>query len=188
MSQANKTMPDAKRALQEVFVDLYRKKPYEEISIKELCTGAHVARTTFYFHYQNLAELKEDIEDNLIDGLLHVADNVSGGDYTSMDFHEFVEDTLAYIADNRKYIQAFLVDQPSYSFRRRWIEEIENHLLLQYPHLKSRKNSALYLEGMATLILTVYSLWLQNPDTVDLSQADKDLEGIIKGLGLDRKV
>lgn len=188
MSQASKTMPDAKRALQEVFVDLYRKKPYEEISIKELCGAAHVARTTFYFHYQNLAELKEDIEDGLIDGLLHIADDVSKGDFAAMDFHEFVGKTLQYVDENRTFIKAFLVDQPSYSFRRRWIEEIENHLLLQYPHLKSRKNSALYLEGMATLILTVYSLWLQNPDTVDLSQADKDLEGIIKGLGLDRKV
>lgn len=188
MPQKDRQTADARLALQEAFVELYQKKPYETISIKELCEKAHVARTTFYFHYQNLAELKQGLEDLLIEELLNVADSVSHGDYTSMDFHAFVEQTLTCISENKEYIRAFLVDQPSYSFRTRWIGEIKAHLLLQYPHLKHRKNSELYLEGLATLILTAYALWLQKPDEIDLSQADRDFEGILKGLGLDKKL
>lgn len=178
----DKKLPDAKRALQEMFVTLYSKKPYESISIKELCAGAHVARTTFYFHYQNLSELKQDIEDGLIDGLLHIADDVAGGDYTSMDFHEFVARTLEYIDAHRAFIKAFLVDQPSYPFRTRWTEEIKLHLLLQYPQLNRKDNKELYLEGVASLILTAYSLWLEKPDQIDLSRADRELTQILDAL------
>ncbi|MBQ8469563.1 MAG: TetR/AcrR family transcriptional regulator [Clostridia bacterium] len=188
MSRKEQVLPDGKRALQETFLSLYSKKPYEQISIKELCEKSHVARTTFYFHYQNLAELKQALEDELIEGLLEVAESVADGDYTTMDFHLYVGKTLQYIAEHETSFTAFLLDQPSYSFRARWAEGIKRHLLLQYPDLKRRKNSDVYLEGIAALVLTVYGLCLRETEKVDLAQAGQDFMSILAGLGIEPKV
>lgn len=188
MSRKEHVLPEGKRALQETFLSLYSKKPYEQISIKELCERSHVARTTFYFHYQNLAELKQELEDELIEGLFEVAESVADGDYTSMDFHLYVGKTLQYIAEHEEAFAAFLLDQPSYPFRARWVEGIKHHLLLQYPDIKRRKNSDVYLEGIAALVLTVYGLWLREPEKVDLTQADRDFMIILAGLGIEPKV
>lgn len=184
MSYSEKNLPDAKRALRESFLETYAKKPYEQISIKELCEKAHVARTTFYFHYQNIAELKQELEDDLIDGLLHVADEAAGGDFEAMDFRQYVGNTLSYIQENREPIVTFLVRQPSYDFRSRWAREIEQHFQMQHPALKQRENGDLILHGLGAMILSVYEYWLLHPDRVDLSRADEDLMGILKGLGL----
>lgn len=47
-------MNNTKAAIHDAFLKLYRSKPYEKISVKELCATAHVARTTFYSYYDNL--------------------------------------------------------------------------------------------------------------------------------------
>lgn len=56
-------MNSTKRAIQTTFIDLYRKKSYDQMNVKELCVQTPVARTTFYEYYDNLGTLKAEIED-----------------------------------------------------------------------------------------------------------------------------
>ncbi len=62
-------MNDTKQAIHTAFISLYRKHSFNQISVKELCIQTPVARTTFYSYYNNLAELKDEIEDELIEGI-----------------------------------------------------------------------------------------------------------------------
>ena len=66
-------MNSTKRAIQTTFIDLYRKKSYDQMNVKELCVQTPVARTTFYEYYDNLGTLKAEIEDELIGGILKIA-------------------------------------------------------------------------------------------------------------------
>ena len=174
MYQKFEQLPDAKLAIMKGFVELYSKKPYESISVKELCAVSHVARTTFYFHYQNIGELKQDIENLLIDGLLTMSDEAAKGDYTTIDFLQWTLNTIAYLEDNREFIMAFLVTQPSYTFRKRWEKEIKNHIKMEFPKIQNAPNWELTLEIQANMVLTAYAFWLENPDKIDWELAQHD--------------
>ena len=44
--------------LENSLLALIRRKPYEAITIQEICTGADVGRSTFYAHYRSKDDLK----------------------------------------------------------------------------------------------------------------------------------
>lgn len=50
------------KKLIDAFIDLYTRKEYSKISVQEVCTLAHVSKTTFYYYYENLDALKLHIE------------------------------------------------------------------------------------------------------------------------------
>lgn len=47
-----------KAALQRALFSLIAKKPYEAVTINDICETAHVSRSTFYAHYTNKDDLK----------------------------------------------------------------------------------------------------------------------------------
>lgn len=61
---------DIQRTLMEAYLELSYTKPRNSIRVKELCSAAYVARSTFYVHYESLEELLEHIENNFINRLL----------------------------------------------------------------------------------------------------------------------
>lgn len=66
-SQQNRTKePPGKRRIKEAFWELYPARPIEDIGIKEIVALAGCNRTTFYYHYKNIHELLEDIEQECI--------------------------------------------------------------------------------------------------------------------------
>lgn len=47
------------QAIREAFAALLEKKPYDTISISEICTEAHVSRKTFYNYFENKKSIVE---------------------------------------------------------------------------------------------------------------------------------
>lgn len=46
--------------MDQAFIEILEKKDLEYISIKEICSKAHVNRSTFYLHYENIGDLLEE--------------------------------------------------------------------------------------------------------------------------------
>ena len=61
-----KKEPTGKRRIKEAFWQLYQERPIEDIGIKEIVALAGCNRTTFYYHYKNIHELLDDIENECI--------------------------------------------------------------------------------------------------------------------------
>lgn len=59
-----------KKAVQDAFIALRRKKPIEKITVTELSELAGINKATFYLHYADIFALSEEIEDMLIDDIL----------------------------------------------------------------------------------------------------------------------
>lgn len=67
MSQlTSKKEPAGKRRIKDAFWQLYQERPIEDIGIKEIVALAGCNRTTFYYHYKNIHELLDDIEQECI--------------------------------------------------------------------------------------------------------------------------
>jgi AcrR family transcriptional regulator len=51
-----------REALKKSLIELMKTKPFQKITVKELCERADINRATFYTHYSDTAELLEQIE------------------------------------------------------------------------------------------------------------------------------
>ncbi len=82
---------DAKEAIRLQFMTQYAQKDFTDITVKGLCAAAPVARTTFYSYYNNTDDVRQEIEDDLIRGLLEISDMIAAGNYPDMDFSIFLQ-------------------------------------------------------------------------------------------------
>ena len=57
-------VPTARETIKESFWRLYRDRPFEKISVKEVCEGANINKTTFYYHFQDLRVVLDEIEED----------------------------------------------------------------------------------------------------------------------------
>ena len=97
---------DTKEAYKAQFMKEYDKKDIQGITVKALCAATPVARTTFYSYYDNTGDVRCEVENDLIRGLLKVSQDISSGNLTDMDFSRFMDEIEGYIKDNWTYIYA----------------------------------------------------------------------------------
>lgn len=161
-------MNDTKQAIHKAFISLYRKRSFNQISVKELCTQVPVARTTFYSYYDNLVELKEELEDELIGGILEIAKHSIDDSLETADMTSFFSKTLNYIKQHWDENYAFLVAQPNLSYITKWKEAIKYHLALRFPGREMMANYGLIFEVIASAIIGAYTYWMEHPDEVDI--------------------
>ena len=112
-------MTSGRTALWQAMTALGYKKPYHEITVKELCKTAYIARSTFYLTYKNIDELLIDMEDYYLRQLVPIYDVYVRTEYLNRQEH-FCSDTLRYIQENKKIFYLFLVQQPDMRFIQKW--------------------------------------------------------------------
>ncbi|MFR8086963.1 MAG: TetR/AcrR family transcriptional regulator [Lachnospirales bacterium] len=59
----------SQRMIRRAFLDLLKKKPVQNITVKEVCEEAGIHRGTFYAHYKDLYDLLHQIEDEMTKNL-----------------------------------------------------------------------------------------------------------------------
>lgn len=171
-----------KEAIQTEFMQEYSQKDEARITVKELCANTPVARTTFYSYYQNIEEVKEDIENSLISGLKEIAQNISKGNIEQMDFSLFLSETMEYIKVYWEEIYAFLIIQPNIRFIQKWKEAIKRHFLLRFPQKVRMPNYELITETIASGVIGAYTYWLQNPEKVNISKLNQIVLSIMDSM------
>ena len=117
-----KTLPkmtSGRIALWQAMTVLGYKKQYHEITVKELCKSAYIARSTFYLTYKNIDELLMEMEDYYLRQLIPIYDVYVQTDYLNRQEH-FCSDTIRYIQENKKIFYLFLVQQPNMRFIQKW--------------------------------------------------------------------
>lgn len=166
-------MNETKNAIHKAFLQQYISNPYEKMTVKDLCITTPVARTTFYSYYDNINDVKNEIEDNLIQGLLSVTQNVSHGNLPEMDFLEFLDATQMYVENHWEIFEAFIVKQPNYRFINKWKSAIKNNFRKRYPQKQAMKNYELVSEVIASATMGAYEYWLQYPNRVKKEDVKK---------------
>lgn len=67
-----------KQTIKEAFLRLKRNKEYNSITISDICRLAEISRSTFYLHYNHIAEVLDEVLDdavsNIGDLINHLAD------------------------------------------------------------------------------------------------------------------
>ena len=120
-----------KMVLRNSLIQLLNEKPFEKITIKELCQRADVNRGTFYVHYNDQEDLLQQIQDELIEGMQNLCEK--GGCKKS--------DWFKYVRENKDAVLCLYSHQATKSFAERI-----NSLLREYLKL-SVKDRGIKDEG-----------------------------------------
>lgn len=79
--------------LRKAFLELLAQKPIQSISVRELCEAAGINRGTFYTHYKDIYDLREQIEDEMfahfqkaLEPLIKKTDSVTPAEITTEIF------------------------------------------------------------------------------------------------------
>ena len=83
MSTNNRMVEKSKKAIKDALLDIMYEKDFKQITVNELLKRANVSRGTFYAHFSNL----EDVRQQLINDLYDHADAIFG-DYKASELEE----------------------------------------------------------------------------------------------------
>lgn len=148
-------------------ISLLKKKPFEYITVSELCETAGVNRSTFYLHYETIADLLDETARYLIDGFLSyfstdTSDTLLNLSECELDELIFVCDKyltpyLTYIKENKEVFATALSNGKSFGFEniyKRMFENLFNPILerFHYPNEDRKYVMMYYLNGITAII------------------------------------
>lgn len=148
-------------------IALLAEKPFEYISISEVCKRAGVNRSTFYLHYENICELLEETARYLIDDFLSYfsIDTAPFGTQLAQSepeelifiTQEYLRPYLTYIRDNADVFSTALGHINSFGFDdvfERLFQNILDPILerFHYPARDRKYVILFYLNGINALI------------------------------------
>lgn len=164
--QVQKVTP-AQEAMETALLLLLDEKALHQISVKEVCQRANVARSTFYAYYDVIDDCLQAIENRFLHEIIAMTtalenrENLDGIDLS------FFEETLGYLKDNQRLLYLFMIKRYNTRFVNRWKDAIKYHLYRQIPSRISEKNRELTLEIIASGTIGAYQYWLKNPYELD---------------------
>lgn len=101
-----------KMLLKQSLIELMKEKSIHQISIKEICQGADVNRSTFYRHYDTQYELYDDIIADLTNEITNVFNKSFENNCNTQ---ETLTNILKYIESNRETFLVILSDKSNVS-------------------------------------------------------------------------
>ena len=97
----------SRRILKDALLEILSYKRSYDISVKELCDKAGINRSTFYRHYNNIADVLEEIENDLI-AMITDVNTASVNDPDNS--WSYIYNTLSFLETHHEYDPLFLTD------------------------------------------------------------------------------
>lgn len=170
------------RSLQNALIGLLQDRNHSEITVKELCQHAFVARSSFYAYYQNTDGILEEIEDSLIYTLLHQNSEIMDRGVNTKEKLRFYAQTMDFVEENKVVFYTLLIDSPNHRFMEKWKSAIKYHFWERLFRNEEAKNSGLILEMVSSVVISAYTYWLKHPYEVDLEGIYLIIADILKML------
>lgn len=153
----------------DAFLKIYKDKEFENITIKEICQSIPIARTTFYQYYNNIWEVKEDIESNFVAGLLKNSYDLKFFDYNSDIYNQYLHNTILFLKENQSLFYTFLVLRHDYSFYKKY------KISIKYHYYDLCHGDEVNLEIIAGYLISIFSYYLENHLDININSLEKYL-------------
>ena len=168
-------------------LSLLEKKPFEYVTISELCEEAGVNRSTFYLHYENTADLLKEATAYVLDNFASyfsidtesIVSKYENRDLQELNFinEKYLHPYLSFIKENQRLFAAVL-SQPttfdSNAIFQRLFDDVFQPILdrFHYPRDEQHYVMMFYLNGITAIITE----WLKD----NCSKNIEDISSIIR--------
>ena len=174
-------------------ISLLKKKPFEYITVSEICETAGVNRSTFYLHYETIADLLHETARYLIDDFLSyfsndnksIAFNLMDCELDELVFicDKYLTPYLTYIKDHKEVFGTILSHIHTFRFEDVYIqlfENIFNPILdrFHYPYQDRKYVMMYYLNGINAIVLE----WLKDDCVKRIDEVSKIISVCVYGL------
>ena len=152
-------------ALQNALIACMQQKPFNRITVREICETADINRSTFYMHYKDIYELLDEIEEQVYQEI----DAIFSKESTSI--HN-MDQLLDYVQTHKTLLECLLQQGSGLAISRfsTILHAHDGKYLRRYAgNGFSAENEYLY-EFLYTGILGVLQKWLQNECKDDRNQ------------------
>lgn len=154
-------------------ISLLKKKPFEYITVSEICKVAKVNRSTFYLHYENIGDLLDETIRYLLDDFLSYFPLDTQTVSLNLDVCEldklvlisakYLTPYFSYLKDNKEIFVTALVHNKIFGFEdiyKRMYENIFSPILdrFHYPPNNRKYIMMYYLNGINAVVCE----WLKN--------------------------
>ncbi len=144
-------------------ISLLKNKPFEYITVSELCKTAGVNRSTFYLHYETIGDLLGETTRYLLDGFrTYFSDetvNISDCSLDELFFicERYLTPYLSYVKENKEIFSTVLSHMGVFEFEKvynRLFENIFSPILERFDYLENDKRyvMAYYLNGITAIV------------------------------------
>lgn len=173
-----------KKAFEVSLAELAKEYPLNKVTVKMLCEHAELSRNAFYFHYKDINNLIEEIENNLI----IEATNLTK-EFETLGFPENILATvtgLIDLFDSRRDTALMLMDKTySVSFTDR-LGEIFGEFNYKYYSLYNKNTKReiydAYYTFMSSGFYGTLKYWIENPDAINKRELTRLTYILIKRL------
>lgn len=159
-----------KALLKTSLIELMKTKSIHTISIKEICSGADINRSTFYRHYDTQYELYDEIVNELLDSLINAY-------MTSRKNQEDLQDSIAAVLEiaekNREVCIVILSDKGNVTMGESFVKAISPVVTDDMGEL-----SVYLFQFIAAGLTNIVWTWLNKP----VRQTPKELASLIASM------
>lgn len=177
---------DAQNKMHDAMLELYRNRSFQDISVKELTETAHVARTTFYYYYQNLSELLEEVEDDLLVTIMARRARFFDLPITSAEDCSFLVDYLPEVFPNLEAYHIFMIEHINGRFLQKWRSVINDSMEKRLRRIgRIPEQEAFQIDVAQNLIFNLVMFYLEHPTEEGISYLKEYVYFNVKYLGLE---
>ena len=167
-----------KNKMIEAFLQSYKYKRIEQITIGEITKKANVNRGTFYYYYKDVYDLMEHIEQQIFEGVVERIGRIIECIINSHNTEGVAIVANEFLQDYRELAMLFIVDKPNLILQRKIKERGKQILLKQLgiseEHLSIEQK---YLhEYVASAQFGLISYWLAHNQDMTPTQLAKVME------------
>lgn len=146
---------------------LLEKKPFEYITISEICETAEVNRSTFYLHYENTSDLLKETTAYVLDNFASyfsvdaesITTKFADCDLQDLKFvnEKYLHPYLSFIKENQRVFSAVLSQPTAFDSKtifRRLFDNIFKPILDRFHYPRDEQNYVMmfYLNGITAII------------------------------------
>ena len=171
---------------------LLEKKPFEYITIKEVCEKAGVNRSTFYLHYETMADLANECLHNATEQMQKKYEkshsfgqfDIASTSLEKLNFitPQYLRPYLEFVRENKQLYKA-VISQPTVFYAEQRFSEmyqgIFNPILERYhfPDWEKKYRISFYIKGMWAII----EEWLRADCSDDIEKVMQVLMSCVYG-------
>ena len=182
--------------MDKALIALLDEKPFEYITVREICQKAEVNRSTFYLHYENTRDLLDETARYLVDVFLSYfqvdfaafSEKLWSDDVTQLNFitEEYLCPYLTYIRENHRLFSTALTHAKSFGFEETFGKLYRNVFdpvldRFDYPAGDRSYVMMFYLNGINAVVVE----WVKNGCKTSIEEMSRVIQVCIFGLHKD---
>lgn len=157
-------MISTKEMIKKQFIQEYSQRTFHTISVKKICSEIPIARSTFYHYFDQINDVKQELENDLLNGLQTIVSQTFWSSPFPSDLSPLFKKIKDYILVYYQEFYSFLIIQPNSQFIENWKKFIKENCKTYYLFCTPTDYSDLIGELMACGALEVYKYWLTSPE------------------------